>query len=216
MAHHGRRRSSSFSTIGYPPESYRYDDERKQRSNRHRRRSSASSMGLPPMQTGPTQYYGSTASNPIGIPGASGSAYGIPTAGSYSGAGYNDGPVSPFNVSGTSPYNIAGSVYGGPGTSPYNVPGALPYTPAYSNQYPYQQPVVTTGSYKQPVTYGTSPGVSIPPGSTLVIEQPTYRSSSHKHRHHKYGSGHRHRRHRSSSDAGYTTTPVYPTTTYQY
>jgi len=226
MPHHSRHRSTSFSGGSYPVESYRYDDERIQprhRSHRHRRNSSASSMGLPPMQSGPSPYYGTTTLNPTGIPGTTGSAYGFPTTGSYSGSGYNDGRVSP------SPYNVPGSSYGAPGTSPYHVAGTSPYnfnavgTPyntagsIYSNQIPYQQPVMTTGSYTQPAQYGTSPGaVSIPPGSTLVIEQPTYRTSSHRHRHHKHGSGHRHRRHRSSSDASYSTAPVYTTTAYHY
>lgn len=221
MPHHSRHRSTSFTGSGYPVESYRYDDERirpRHRSHRHRRHSSTSSMGLPPMQTGP-QYYGNTTANPIGIPGTTGSAYGFPTGGSYAGSAYNDGRVSPS-------YNVAGSSYGAPGTSPYNLAGTSPYkvnagaTPytAVGSIYPnYQQPVVTAGSYTQPMQYGTSPGaVSIPPGSTLVIEQPAYRTSTHKHRHHKHGSGHRHRRHRSSSDAAYTTAPVYTTAAYHY
>lgn len=238
-------RSRSFSGGAYPLESYSYDDERihpRTRSSRHRRRSSASSMGgvssigMPPMQTGPSPYY--HGSNPVGIPSAVNPGYGIAGSGSYAGSSYggraspfndgrispspyndgrispspyNDGRISPSPYGGGSSYNMGGAVpYNLPSTSPYNLVNTMPYGAGGMNpgHSPYHQPAINSGSYSQPLGYEGSAGVVAAPGSTVIIEQP---SSSHKHRHRKSGSSsHKSRRHRTHSDVGYTTAPMVP------
>lgn len=125
-----------------------------------------------------------------------------------------------YSYNGGSPYQPGGSPYQ-PGGSPYS--NSSPYPNSYPQQYSngvQGVPVVGTtydpnqallyqqgsGSYPQQ-TYiqapqpGMSQSVPMPPGSTIIIQQPTQSSRPRKH-HHKHRSSSRdeRRRHRSHSD----------------
>jgi len=164
-------------------------------SHHHRRRSSSVSFGSrPTIITQGNSPYQQTSSVPMPIPLTQ--------------------PTYTYS-SGGSPYQPGSSPYSNP--SPYMAPGS------YSQQYPTGvQGVPVVGSsydpnqavqYQAPASYpqqtyiqaqpGMAQSVPMPPGSTIIIQQP-----SRSKRHHKHRSSSRddRRRHRSHSEAVY---PVY-------
>jgi hypothetical protein len=204
-------RSGSSSSDDLSDELYAFDESvRPRRSHRSRRRSSSVSFNSRPTVIGPNvspYHHGTSMPIPINQPTYShsgGSPY------QPGGSPYQPGG-SPYHPGG-SPYQHGGSPYQ-PGSSPYQ-PGGSPYSAPgnYSQQYP-GVPVVGT-SYdpnqallyqnQNPASYpqqtyiqaqpGMNQGVPMPPGSTIVIQQPPQHSSRHK-RHHKHRSGSRHRSH---------------------
>lgn len=172
-------------------------------SHRSRRRSSSVSFSSRPTMIAPNvSPYHASMPIPINQP-----AYSYGGASSYQPGG------SPYQPGG-SPYQPGGSPYQ-PGTSPYSNSPTFIAPGSYQQQYPngvqgvpmtnydpnqtlmYQNPA----SYPQQTYIQAQPGmnqsVPMPPGSTIVIQQPSQHSSSssrHK-RHHKHRSSSRHRSH---------------------
>lgn len=199
------RRSGSTSSDDWDEELYALDDRVMPRgSQRSRRRSSSVSFNSRPAMIPPngspynTSPYHLSSTMPMQIPGAQ------PNYGYSGGSPYQPGS-SPY--SNTSPYQ-------GPSSYPQQYPSGVQGVPVLGSSYdPNQQPLYQNpGSYPQQ-TYiqpqpGMSQGVPMPPGSTIIIQQPSQSSSRHSKRHSKHRSSSRDtRRHRSHSE-------VYPV--YQY
>lgn len=202
------RRSGSVSSDEFSDDLYAYDERAMPRgSPRHRRRSSSVSFNSrPTIITQGNSPYQPTSSIPMPIP------LNQPTY-SYGNGGspYQPGG-SPY--SNPSPYQPGSSPYSNP--SPYLAPGSYPQqyssgvqgVPVVGSSYDPNQTVHYQGSASYPQqTYiqaqpGMAQSVPMPPGSTIIIQQP---SQSRSKRHHKHRSGSRdsRRRHRSHSEVVY-------------
>ena len=166
-------------------------------SHRHRRRSSSVSFNSRPtiIPQGNSPYQPAS-SVPMPIPIAQ-QTY------SYGNGG------SPYQP-GSSPYSNP-SPYLAPGSYPQQYPSGVQGVPVVGSSYDPNQAIQyqNPGSYPQQTYIQAQPGMSqsvpMPPGSTIIIQQPS--QSRHKHhRKHRSSSRDDRRRHRSHSEAIY---PVY-------
>jgi hypothetical protein len=209
-------RSGSTSSDDFSDDLYAFDERAMPRgSHRHRRRNSSVSFSSRPMMVPQNvSPYQQASSMPIPI--------GQPS--SYGGSPYQSGssPYSnspPFLGASSYPQQYPTSVPGVPvlgssydpnqGALYQNPPGSYPqqaYTQQAYTQQTYPQQAYPQQAYPQQTYIQAQPGmnqaVPVTPGSTIVIQQPSSRSS-HSKRHHRHRSSSRRRSH---SEAVY---PVY-------